>query len=236
MNKIVIKIGGSLLFTKNLEVDASKVKELHKILQNQEIYDISAIVCGGGIIARYYINALRQFRDNESLCDIIGIEVSRINARILLGAFGDNAYPVIPKNIEELAKATITQKLIIMGGIQPGQSTTSVALEVEEYLRAEHVVILTDVDGIYDKDPKLHKDARLLDKITPKKLQTIILNSFDANQALAGEYRIFDLVSLQILKRSNIKVTLMSGKNLQEFKRFMNGSKDVFGTEISSYE
>ena len=233
MNKIVIKIGGSLLFKKNSEVNIDKIKELYNIVQNEEIYKISAIVCGGGVIARNYINAFRKFKVNESLCDIIGIEVSRINARILLGAFGEKAYPVVPKNMEELAKALITQKLIIMGGIQPGQSTTSVALEVAEYSRLERVVILTDVDGIYDKDPKTHKDAKLLDTITPKQLQSIILNNFDNNQALAGEYRIFDLVSLQILKRSKIKVRLISGQNLQEFKKFINGSKDIFGTEIS---
>ena len=230
MNKIVLKIGGSLLFTKNLEFDTSKVKELYNILQNNVIYDVSVIVCGGGILARKYINAYRQFRNNEALCDIIGIEVSRINARILLGAFGEKSYPNIPRNMEELAKALLTQKLIIMGGIQPGQSTTSVALEVAEYSMIDHVVILTDVNGIYDKDPKRHKDAKLLDTISPNRLRSIILN--ENNQALAGEYRIFDLVSLQILKRSNIKVTLMSGQNLQEFKKFMNGSKDILGTEI----
>ena len=234
MNKIVIKIGGSLLFTDKLEFNTSKVKEFYNIVQNNEIYDASVIVCGGGIIARKYVNAFRQLTNNESLCDIIGIEVSRINARILLGAFGDKPYPNIPRNMEELAKALITQKLIIMGGIQPGQSTTSVALEVAEYSRIDQVVILTDVDGIYDKDPKRYRDAKLLHTITAKKLQTLILNDFDDNQALAGEYRIFDLVSLQILKRSNIKVTLMSGKNLEVFKKFMNGSKDILGTEISS--
>ena len=232
MNKFVLKIGGSLLFTKNLEFDTSKVKELSNILQNNVIYDVSVIVCGGGILARKYINAYRHFRNNEALCDIIGIEVSRINARILLGAFGEKSYPNIPRNMEELAKALLTQKLIIMGGIQPGQSTTSVALEVAEYSMIDHVVILTDVNGIYDKDPKRHKDAKLLDTISPNRLRSIILN--ENNQALAGEYRIFDLVSLQILKRSNIKVTLMSGQNLQEFKRFMNGSKDILGTVISS--
>ena len=234
MNKIVLKIGGSLLFTRNLEFDTSKAKELYNIVQNKEIYDISVIVCGGGIIARKYINAFRKLSANESLCDIIGIEVSRINARILLGAFGEKSYPNIPKNMEQFAKALIAQKVIIMGGLQPGQSTTSVAFEVAEYSMIDHVVILTDVDGIYDKDPKRHKDARLLDTITPNKLQSIILNDFNDNQALAGEYRIFDLVSLQILKRSNIKVTLMSGQNFQEFKKFMNGSKDILGTEISS--
>ena len=41
-----------------------------------------------------------------------------------------------------------------MGGLTPGQSTTSVSLEVTEYINAEKLVILTDVDGIFDKDPK----------------------------------------------------------------------------------
>lgn len=236
MNKIVIKIGGSLLFTENYEFDISKIKDFCRILQNKKSYDVSAIICGGGIIARKYINALRQFRENEAICDILGIEISRINARVLLGALGELAYPVIPKNAEDLAKAILSQKLIVMGGIQPGQSTTSVAFEVAEYSNIGHVVILTDVGGIYDKDPKTNRDAKLLDIITPKQLETLILNDFGNKQALAGEYRIFDLVSLQILKRSKIKVTLMSGTNLKEFKKFIDGEKDIISTEISSLE
>jgi len=236
MNKIVIKIGGSLLFTENLEFDIAKIKEFCNILQNQKNFDIPAIVCGGGIIARKYINAFRKLRGNEAISDILGIEISRINARILLGALGESAYPVIPKNMKDLAIAQITQRLVVMGGIQPGQSTTSVALEVAEYCNINHVVILTDVGGIYDKDPKKYKDAKLLDVITPNQLETMILKNFDNDQANAGEYRIFDMVSLQILKRSKIKVTIMSGKNLEDLKEFINGKKKVIRTEISPLE
>ena len=233
MNKIVIKIGGSLLFTENLEFDITKIKEFCTILHNQKIYDVSAIVCGGGIMARKYINAFRKLRENEAVCDILGIEISRINARILLGALGESAYPVIPKNMKDLAMSQIAKKLVVMGGIQPGQSTTSVALEVAEYCNINQVVILTDVGGIYDKDPKKYRDAKLLDFITPEQLETMILKNFDNDQAIAGEYRIFDMVSLQILKRSSLKVTIMSGKNLDAFKRFINGQKEVIKTEIS---
>ena len=117
MNKIVIKIGGSLLFTENLEFDIAKIKEFCAILQNQKNYDISAIICGGGAIARKYINAFRKFRKNEAVCDILGIEISRINARILLAALGESAYPVIPKNMKDLAMAQISKKLIVMGAM-----------------------------------------------------------------------------------------------------------------------
>ena len=236
MNKIVVKIGGSLLFTENSEFDITKIKEFCSILQNQNNYEISAIICGGGVMARKYIKAFRKLRENEAICDILGIEISRVNARILLGALGESAYPIIPKNIKDLAIAQISHKLIVMGGIQPGQSTTSVALEVAEFCNINHVVILTDVRGIYDKDPKKYKGAKLLDFISPKQLETMMIKNFDNDQAIAGEYRIFDMVSLQILKRSNMKVTIMSGNNLEDFNRFINGEKDVIRTEISPLE
>jgi uridylate kinase len=54
-----------------------------------------------------------------------------------------------------------------------------------------------------------------------------------SKQAAAGEYRIFDFVSLQILKRSNIKVFIMSGKELSEFEKFWSGDKAIRGTIIS---
>ncbi|MFX1395164.1 MAG: UMP kinase, partial [Promethearchaeota archaeon] len=96
------------------------------------------------------------------------------------------------------------------------------------------LVILTDVDGIYDKDPKKFKEAKRFDRLNYSKLQEIILTSSNAKQATAGEYRIFDAVSLQILKRSNIKVLIISGENLNNFKNYWKGEKNIIGTIISN--
>ncbi|MFW9973051.1 MAG: UMP kinase, partial [Candidatus Odinarchaeota archaeon] len=186
-----------------------------------------------GIIAREYINIVRSFQGNESLCDTFGIELSRINSKLLIAYFQDFAYPLVPKSMEELSSALLFGKIIVMGGLQPGQSTTSVALEVAEFIDAEELVILTDVNGIYNKDPKKYKDAKLLKSLTYNELQEIIINFSGDTQAAAGEYRIFDAVSLQILKRSKIKTIVMSGNNLSEFEKYWNGEKDIFGTIIT---
>jgi uridylate kinase len=191
------------------------------------------IICGGGKIARKYINAVRSFNGNEALCDTFGIDLSRINSKLLISSFHDFAYPLVPKSIEELSVALLFGKIIVMGGLQPGQSTTSVALEVAEFIEAEELVILTDVAGIYDKDPKKFPDAKLRKKLTYNELQEIIIKSSGDRQAAAGEYRIFDVVSLQILKRSKIKIRVMSGKNLKEFENYWNGEENVSCTVIS---
>ena len=93
--------------------------------------------------------------------------------------------------------------------------------------------IPTNVKGIYDKDPKQFEDAKLFKHITYHGLQELIIESTGDKQATAGEYRIFDAVSLQILKRSDIKVVVMSGNELYEFKKYWNGNDDINGTIIS---
>jgi len=233
MKNIVIKIGGSLLFSENLKINIQKIINFCKVIKAKQNYDKVIIVCGGGIIARNYISAIRYVHSNETSNDIMGIKISRINARLLMEVFGEIAYPEVPKQFEELATALLFKKIIIMGGLQPGQSTTSVALEVAEFIDAEKVIILTDVNGIYDKDPNKFDDAKLIKNLTIDKLQNIILKESYEKQAAAGEYRIFDAVSLQIMKRSNIKVIVVSGTNLDEFTKVWIGESDFNGTVIS---
>ncbi|MFX0028964.1 MAG: UMP kinase [Candidatus Hermodarchaeota archaeon] len=230
---IVIKIGGSLLFTQNNEINSGKITELCNVLKSRKNLGKLVIICGGGLLARDFIKNIRLFNGSEALCDTFGIEISQINARLLISCFQDYAYPQVPKSIEELSIALLFNKIIVMGGLQPGQSTTSVALEVAEFIQADKLIILTDVDGIYDKDPKKFSNAKLLKKINYDHLQKLILLATEDNQASAGEYRIFDAVSLQILKRSEISVMIMSGTNLNNLSKFLDGEKDIIGTEIS---
>jgi len=234
LKNIVIKIGGSLLFTEDLEINIQQIIKFCKVIKANQHYDKVIIVCGGGIIARNYISAIRSVHSNETSNDIMGIKISRINARLLMEVFGEIAFPEIPKQFGELAQALLFNKIIIMGGLQPGQSTTSVALEVAEFIDADQVVILTNVNGIYDKDPNKFDDAKLIKNLTLNKLQNLIIKDSNEKQAAAGEYRIFDAVSLQIMKRSKIKVYVVSGTNLDEFTKIWVGESDFNGTVISN--
>jgi uridylate kinase len=231
--KIVIKVGGSLLFTPDCKINSNKIAEFCNILKTKKLYETIIIICGGGLLARHYIDSVRSFNGSEALCDTFGIELSRINAKLLIVSLQEYAYPQVPKSLEELSIALLFKKIIVMGGLQPGQSTTSVASEVAELIQADNLIVLTDVAGIYNKDPKKFTDAKLLKKINYKQLQELLLNKGEKDQAAAGEYRIFDAVSLQILKRSEINAFIMSGTDLKNFNNFWNGEKGTIGTEIS---
>ncbi|MFX1259349.1 MAG: UMP kinase, partial [Promethearchaeota archaeon] len=90
---IVIKIGGSLIFTEDKIINSKKISEFCKILKEESDFDKIVVVCGGGIIARDYINAVRSFKGSEMLCDTFGIDISRINSKLIVASLKDEAYP-----------------------------------------------------------------------------------------------------------------------------------------------
>ncbi|MHA1820845.1 MAG: UMP kinase [Promethearchaeota archaeon] len=214
--KFLIKIGGSLLFDNKGNINKELFLQLIEIIKGSK--NISAIVCGGGIIARKYISLARSLNINESYLDLLGIDVSRINAKLFLAALKDKTYPVVVKNIEEALLGHASGKTIVAGGFIPGQSTTTVALEIAEVLDIDVIIVLTDVDGIYTKNPKIYPDAKKFDRITITELEKIIIDSSDSKQASAGEYRIFDAVSLQIFKRNNILLKIINGTKPSQLK------------------
>jgi uridylate kinase len=230
--KIVLKVGGSLLFSKSKEIKEKKIKKICNIIENNNNYDQIIIIIGGGKIARQYIHTIRNFKKNEAFCDLVGIKISRLNCLLFISKLSGKVYPNVPKTFKELSTALLFKKIIVMGGIQPGQSTTSVSIEVAEFIDADKIIILTDVEGIYDKDPSQFKDAKLFERLTYKELENLIIKSSTAKQANAGEYRIFDAVSLQLLKRSSIPIHIISGKDLNNLRSLLNEESQDFGTII----
>ncbi|WP_457559114.1 UMP kinase [Candidatus Harpocratesius sp.] len=230
--KIVLKIGGSLLFDSSLSLQLTKLSKIVEILQ--EAKNIAAIIIGGGKIARKYIQAARKLNANESLCDTFGIQASRLNALLLITALGSHAYPTVMTSPNDISQAALSQRILVSGGFIPGQSTTSVTFQIAETLEATDVIILTDVDGIYDKDPNKHPDAIKFDSLSISELEQVIYGTGGKTQAAAGEYRIFDAVSLQILKRSRLQVRLTNGNNFSSLRSLLveENFSSLVGTKI----
>ena len=103
METVVLSLGGSVLVKD--ENDTSYLRKLAKILIGVSATQKLYVVVGGGKIARYYIKEGRELGADESFLDEMGIEVTRLNARLLIVALGDHAYHVPPKNYDEALHA-----------------------------------------------------------------------------------------------------------------------------------
>jgi len=160
-----------------------------------------ALVVGGGGLARRYISIARELGAGESMLDMIGIWASRLNALLMVTALGDIAYPQVPTRLEEALTAWLTGRMVVMGGLQPGQSTATVAMLVAEYLGLGTVVDCANVDAVYTGDPRVDKDARRLRETTVDELLSIL-----RSRALAGTYDLLDPWALVIAKRSGLVI------------------------------
>ncbi len=226
--KVVLKIGGSLIQDESGNIILERFAEYAKTILKlrKENMDIPAIILGGGKIARKYIEAARKLGAPESLCDEIGIRATQLNAQLMVGALDREAYPTIPETLQEVAGAVATGKIVVVGGLQPGQSTNAVAALVAERIKADILINVTDVDGVYTKDPKKDPNAKKIDKITIKEIQEIISEKGFS----AGKYELFDPVALKILERSKIPAWIISGEDPQNILKVVAGEN--IGTRI----
>jgi len=86
----------------------------------------------------------------------------------------------------------------------------------------------TNVEGVYDKDPNLYKDAVFIKKLSIDELAKILEKSMSIS---AGEYKLFDPQSLHIIRRSKIVVRVFNGKKEENIKRALEN--DDIGTIIT---
>jgi uridylate kinase len=220
--RIVIKLSGSI-FSQDANHDS--IKKYAQMLRDISNNVQPIVIAGGGKIARHYINLARSLGSDEANLDIMGIEVSRLNAKLLIVALGDQAYSQVPKNLEEVAIAVASGKIVIAGGLHPGQSTNATSALIAETSKASSFVNSTDVDGIYDSDPNVNPNARLFKEITVNECMEILR----AERTMAGTYDLMDIIALKVIERSKIPTRVIRS-DVGNIRDAIDG-KDI-GTKI----
>ncbi|HIE30894.1 MAG TPA: UMP kinase [Methanosarcinales archaeon] len=201
---IVLSVGGSVI-----SHGQHRFAEYARMLKSLSSDHTVFVVVGGGKIARDYIERARTFGADEAFCDAIGILVTRLNARLLIAALGDAAYPVPPETQEDAVVAALFGRIVVMGGTIPGHTTDAVAAILAEYARADLLINATATDGIYTKDPKKHPDAVKLDEISPEQLVGLIA----AERMGAGANLPLDMLAAKIIERSGIPAAVIDGSD-----------------------
>ena len=219
--KIVLKLSGRVFSMDN----AKLLKDYAHFLVKISKYCQPVVVAGGGKIARHYISHARSSGADESTLDELGIEISRLNAKLLIYALKNKAYPHPPTSLQQVTHAIDSGLIVVTGGLHPGQSTNGTAALIAEKIKASEFINATDVNGIYSADPNKNKNAKLFKKIELKKLRGILVKE----DSVAGGYDLMDIVALKIIERSKIKTRVIKS-DLKTLEKAIKG-KDV-GTEI----
>lgn len=216
---VVISLGGSLIIPEKINEkfldDFKKV-----ILKNTKKYRF-VIVCGGGKTARNYINGLKNQKINnkEYLQSLLGVSTTRLNARFMTYFFGDDANKGVPHEMIDVENLLKKNKVVFCGALRyaKNQTSDSTAAKLAHHFNCDFIN-LTDVNGLYDKNPKKFRSAKFIPEISHKNF----LGMFSKMKFEPGQHFVLDQTAGKLIKKNNIK-TFILGSNANNLDNLLNG-------------
>lgn len=225
---IVLSLGGSLIVPD--KIDTKYLKEFKKIiLKNTKKYKF-IIVCGGGSIARKYISALKKTNTNEKLQSFSGISATRMNARFMSYFFNFEPKQGIPHTMKILKKYIKKQNVVFCGALEykPNQTSDSTAARIAKKFKTIFIN-LTNVPGLYNKNPKQYKNAKFISEISWKDFNKMANKS----KFKPGQHFVLDQTASKIIMKNKIP-TYIIGNNLSQLNNLLK-KKKFKGTTISNF-
>ncbi len=227
-NHYIISLGGSLIVPEIGIIDWQFLKKFRKlILERIKKGDKFFIISGGGATARNYIksaNKINKISRNDQ--DWLGIHSTRLNAHLLRTIFSDVAQPNIIKNPSY--RLPIKNKVIIAGGWKPGWSTDYVATLIAQEYNIKKIINLSNIDYVYEKDPKKYKNSKKIKNIIWPEFIKIVGTKWDP-----GLNAPFDPIASQKANQLNIEVAVLNGKKINNLLNYFE-NKNFAGTTIKN--
>ena len=252
MNRIVIKVGSAVLTdssTNTLAYDRMRaLVEFIYTLKNEKNYEV-ILVSSGAVAAGYTLLKLdksdivnkqalaslgqpllldtyrKKFNYFDIMCSQILLEASVFsdekrlnNAKLTINKLLENKIvPIINEN-----DTTAIEELVFGDNDQ-------LAAYVTYYFNANMLVILTDIDGYYDKDPRTNSDANL-QKIVKEINENELNKEYNANNEFATGGIVTKLKAANFLLSKQIPTFLTSGFDLSYAKEFLLNDNHIKGT------
>jgi uridylate kinase len=218
---IVISLGGSLIVPN--EIDSQFIKNFKKLIVGyiQKGYKF-VLITGGGKTCRNYQSAAGQISNitNEDK-DWLGIHSSRLNAHLIRTIFRQYAHPRINTNPHDLEDFyNFKESVLVAAAWRPGFSTDYDAIILAKYMDIKKIINLSNIDYVYNKDPKKFPGAKKIENISWKDFRKIVGDKWDP-----GMNAPFDPIASKIAQEENIEVAIMNGKDLINLKKYFDGKK-----------
>ncbi len=213
---IVMSVGGSLIVPN--EVDSHFLGDFLRLIQSEIKKGRRFIlITGGGKVCRAYQAVLKKVADVSSVeLDWLGIAATHLNARLVQLAFGKLAHPVVATDASK--KMHFKEKVLVAGGWKPGRSTDDGAVRLAGMYGAKTVINLSNIDYIYDRDPRTHSDAKKIERLSWARYRKMF-----GSKWVPGAHTPFDPVASRLAQQNKTKVVFLNGANLANVKSYLDG-------------
>jgi uridylate kinase len=221
---IIISLGGSIVIP-NLPdpdfINAFKSLILEEIKSGKKF----VIIVGGGKTCRNYQDALsKTINATNTDLDWIGIYSTHLNAQLIRMSFGDVAADEIV--VDPSVLQSFSKSVIVGAGWKPGWSTDYDAVMMAKQMNAKKIINLSNIEYVYDKDPKKYEDAKIIIKSSWADFRALLPKEW-----ISGLNSPFDPIAAREAESLGIEVAIMNGRNIENLKNYLDG-KEFVGTVI----
>ncbi|MEO8637586.1 MAG: UMP kinase [Candidatus Taylorbacteria bacterium] len=222
---IIVSVGGSLIVPDGIDTHfLSTFKDI--IVKHIKRGHRFIIISGGGKTARNYQDAVRAVTSlTIEDVDWIGIHSTRLNAHLMRSIFHTYSHPRVIKNPHE--DLLFREKILVAGGWKPGFSTDYDAVLLARNIGAKKIINLSNIDYVYNKDPRKYKNAIPLPTLTWGEFRKLIPKKWSP-----GLSSPFDPVASKLAQELGIEVAIVNGQKIHELDNYLSGKK-FMGTKIS---
>ena len=228
---ILLKLSGESLMSESENINKEKTREIATLIKRVHEMGVNvAIVVGGGNFFRG-----RSHQDMEAInADSMGMLGTTMNALALRDAFNKvglknvisspfDFHELIEAHSEDELKSMYNSGIVVVfsGGTgHIGCSTDTAASMKAIMIGAEVIIKLTNVDGVYDKDPNKYSDAKMYTKLTHKE---VLANP---------EIKVMDLKCIEDCMEYNKDILVINFNDQENLIKVLNG--EALGTVISN--
>jgi uridylate kinase len=212
---IVLSLGGSLIVPN--KIDEKFLINFKKFIE-EEINSGKrfVIVCGGGKTCRNYRDSAKKLVNiTPTELDLLGIEATKLNAKLIQILLHEYSYPEVI--IDPLKKIkNFKQKVLIAAGWKPGFSTDYDAVMLAKQFKARKIINMTNIDYVYDKDPKKYKKTKHFKELKWGEYLSLIRDDW-----IPGANYPFDPIASKEANKNNMGVFIVNGKDLKNIKNLI---------------
>ena len=224
--RLVLKLSGEVLAgDKGFGIDPNKANNLAQEIKSIHDMGVSiGLIIGAGNIFRGIQAASKGMQRVTG--DYLGMLATIMNAVCVQDALenlGSVTRTLSAITVAQIAEPYIRRRalrhlekgriVIVAGGTGNPYFTTdtAAALRATE-LGAEVLIKGTKVDGVYDKDPFLHSDAKLYERISFK-------------EAIQKELQVMDMTAISLCKENSLPIRVFNINKSGELKKLVLGER-----------
>ena len=214
---LVLKVGGSIMYDQLLNINFDLFKKIRVwYYEQKEKYEKIVFVTGGGGLSRSVQERIADDIGGEDHLHSIAMSLTQTNATIF-ASFLEDKEIFVPKTLGDAYEYLVDSngKVMVSGGQKVGWSTDMDAAVFADILGVDRIQKISNIDYVYDKDPKEFFDAKPIKDMTWKKYFKLF-NVVEGEQHEPNSNMPLDVECVQYCSRKGLSFLITGGKLLEE--------------------